>query len=156
MKIHAAALLALLIAAPATAQPVTARVSTAHDASGLVDKPTTDRLAAVEDIKKRLAKSKAIALVDGDAKILIDVTSVGWEDQGAKTVAVAAPIGNGVAAAVPPASLQEFTGRVRVTSGTFLTEFDAGLGPFGRSVGENLARKIEDWLKQNATALQAR
>lgn len=150
----AVALSVFVIAATAMAQPVTVRVITAHDPSGLVDKATTDRLAAAEDLKKRLAKNKAVALTDHpDAAVTIDVTGVGWEDRGARTAATAAPLGNGVVAAVPSTALQEFRGHVRITRGTFTTEFDAGLGPLGRSVGENLARRVEDWLKQNAAVL---
>lgn len=151
MKLLIAA--AFVIVAASSAHAQTVRVFTPHDASGLTDKPTKDRMAAVEDMKKRLVKVKGVALVDADAALGLEVTSVGWEDAG-KAIATAAPLGNGIVGVSPSTTLQELRGHVRLTSGTFSTEFDAGVGPFGRSVGENLARKVEDWLKENAAALQ--
>jgi hypothetical protein len=133
--------------------PIHLYVFTPTDPSGLTDEATRERLAAVADMKKRLTQMKDVTITESadDATIRLEVISVGGEPTG-QTFATAVPIGGAVVISrSPPMAI--FTGRVKLTSGTFTTEFDAGLGPFGRSIGENLARKVEGWLNKNRKAL---
>jgi hypothetical protein len=42
--------------------------------------------------------------------------------------------------------------RAELIYGNTLTHLDASIGPFGRTYGENLGRKVEDWLKKHPEA----
>lgn len=134
---------------------VSVHVFTAHDPSGLTDDATASRLTAVEDIKKRLRKNADVTLVDDPsaAKVQIEVISAGAEAGTNRTVATTTVVA-GTAITNPGTALPDYVGRATITSGTFKTNIESSLGPFGRTYGENLARKFEDWLKKNAKALR--
>lgn len=136
------------------AEPVAVHVFTVHDQTGLTDDATTERVKAVDDIKKRLTKNTAVRLVDDPAaaKVVIEVTSAGQEEGTQQTVATTSVVA-GVAVTHPSSKLPAYVGRATISSGTFKTNIDASIGPFNRTYGENLARKFEDWLKKNAAAL---
>lgn len=149
-------LLALSSGAAAQAPaPVRLHVFTQADPSGLVDKPTSERLKAVADMKKRLARLKTVQLVEraDGAQATIEVMSAGWEIDGGRSATVAAPVGSAtvITGGNPTESLNA---RATLRSGTFTTDFEASVGPFMRTFGENLARKAEDWLKVNIDALR--
>lgn len=145
------ALSGLLVCA---AESVTVHVFTAHDASGLTDDATAARLKAVEDMKTRLAKNRNVTLVEDPAaaKIAIEVTGAGAEEGKNRTVATTTVVA-GTAITNPGTALPDYVGRAIITSGTFKTTIESSLGPFGRTYGENLARKFEEWLKKNAAVL---
>lgn len=147
---------AVVLSAPVAlaAESVKVHVFTAHDPSGLTDEPTAARLKAVEDIKKRLAKNSDVTLVDDPsaAQVAIEVTSAGAEEGRNRTVATTTVVA-GTAITNPGTALPDYVGRATITSGTFKTVIESSLGPFGRTYGENLARKFEEWFKKNAKAL---
>lgn len=157
IRLTAALLVVLFTAAPALAADDKIRIAvvTVADPSGLVDKPTEERLKAVADMKKRLSANKDVAIVERreEAQAVIEVMQAGAEEGGPGISTVHA-IGS-VAVVTPPAKTWEFVGRATLTSGTFTTNFEASIGPFGRTYGENLARKVEDWLKKNVSALRS-
>jgi hypothetical protein len=143
---------ALLV--PASAQNrVRFHVFTQADPSGLLDEAGEERVKAVADIKARLSKNPQIELVDRreDARVTVEVLSAGAED-GGQGSSLVVPV-DGAAIVTAPGKKFEFVGRARLTSGTFTTNLESSVGPFGRSYGENLARKVEDWMKKNGAAL---
>ena len=151
------ALVVMGIAAPVVAQgQVAVYVHTAHDPSGLTDEATTERLKAVADMKKRLAKNGDVRLVDTPdaARISVEVVNAGAEKGDNKTVTTTKVVA-GVAITQGGDAMWDFVGRANITSGTFKTTIESSIGPFGRSYGENLGRKFDDWLKKNLKALQA-
>jgi hypothetical protein len=149
-----AALAIACVVADANAQTVPVYVFTQADASGLVDDSTAERVKAVADIKSRLSKNKAVLVVETSetARVAVEVLATGAEDRGDRSVTTAVTSG-GLTVVSPGTTVYRFTGRARLTSGTFSTDLSSSLGPFGRSYGENLGRKIEDWIGKNAKIL---
>lgn len=155
MKPSATLVLALtLLAGPAYAQTVRLYVFTAADPSGLVDKATTERVKVVDGLKQRLAKNKAVQLVNAatDAQVTVEVTSAQSEDTGSATADSRRGVFGGVTTETSKKS--EWIERAKLRSGTFETELSAGVKLFGKtSPGEQLTKKVEEWLKQNQAAL---
>jgi len=154
-------LVAALVVLPSVVfaqSPIPIYVFTTHDATGLValEDTSKERTTAVADMKKRLAKNQTVRLVDTPeaATVTIEVVGAGmeWTRQGA---AVTTYIGNGQAVTRQGPNTPEASSRAMLRSGTFETQIDASLGPFGRSYGENLARKVETWLEKNRATLTA-
>lgn len=146
--------LLLCSAAAAHAQAVPVYVFTQADPSGLVDDSTAERVTAVADIKARLAKNASVRVVETleTARVAVEVLRTGAEDRGDRSVTTAVTSG-GLTVVNPGTTVYRFSGHARLTSGTFSTNLESSIGPFGRSYGENLGRKIEDWIKKNAKAL---
>jgi hypothetical protein len=142
----------LALASSAAAQsPITVHIFTAHDPGGLVDEATTERLKTIPDVKKRLATQANLQVVETpeEARIIVEVISVGAE---AITTTTTTVVG-AAAISQPGAARWKHIARATIRSGTFTTNIETSLGPFGRTYGENLARKVEDWVKQNRAAL---
>lgn len=149
--------LGLLLSAPVSAQtPISVYIFTAHDASGLVDKPTEERLKCVADMRTRLAKFRQVQLVDSpeNAKISVEIVRVGEEDSSSQTVAVTNVVGKGTAITNPSHAVPTWIAHARITSGTYQSELESSIGPFMRTYGENMGRKLEDWIQKNMAALR--
>lgn len=131
-------------------------VFTQTDSSGLTDDATEARLGTVSTLKKFLAKNETVELVDDRdaAKVVVEITGVPKESIGTSASTVAG-VGR-VGVVTPGQDLVVPTGHATVTSGTFRTELSSTAGPFGRTVGENIGRKLLEWVKRNSAALQAR
>lgn len=130
-------------------------VFTAHDSSGFTDKATEERLKSVDGIKSRLAKNKTVTLVDSAdaAKVVIELTSVGYEDTGDSQSTTSRGLFGTVNTTTQEKS--EYSERATLKAGTYQTELQAGIKMFGAThPGEQLTKKIEEWLKKNAAALQ--
>lgn len=145
----------LALATPAFAQSrIPLYVFTASDASGLTDKATQERQKAVAGIKERLANNTAVQLVDSVdlATVTVEVTAIGQ----AETTGTQSDTRRGVFGGLQTDTTQkrEFFDYATLRSGTYETELKAGVKLFGTShPGEQLTKKIADWLKMNAATL---
>ena len=102
--------------------------------------------------------TKGVTLAESaeSATIVVTVTSAGAEDTGQKSPTTIQRGVFGGVTATEGVPLKKFAGRATLQHGPMLYHLESSIGPFGRTYGENLGRKVEDWLKKNSKSLNAR
>jgi hypothetical protein len=149
MKTHALLLVSLitsttLSAAEATLPRIPIAVRSAGTAEGYTD-PSPGRQASVEDLRRKLAASKSLAVVDADGEALVVLEVLDRDTRGHRNL-----LGRHNKSSLT----------VRLTAGDYSTDFRAESGTlgvltaYGAAAGK-VAKQVEAWVAANRERLRA-